>query len=566
MVNQPDQQVATSAGEPGNFIRQIINADRADKRIQGPVVTRFPPEPNGYLHIGHAKSICLNFGIARDYHGQCALRFDDTNPARERSDYVQAIQQDVRWLGFDWGDNLRHASDYFDQLYAFAEQMIGGGHAYVCELNPEQIRLTRGTLTTPGQSSPYRDRTPQQSQELFRRMRSGEFTDGAMVLRARIDMASPNLNLRDPVLYRILRAPHPITDRQWCIYPMYDFAHALSDAIEGVTHSLCTLEFEDHRPLYDWFLVTLKVASPPRQYEFSRLNLSYTVMSKRLLTRLVSEQMVDGWSDPRMPTLAGMRRRGYTPTAIRRFCADIGVTKKNNTIDLAQLENCLREDLEANTPRAMGVLRPLKLVIENYPEGREERLAAPNHPGNPDMGLRMLPFARELWIEGDDFMEIPPGKFYRLAPGREVRLRYAYIVTCTGFERDPDSGAITEVRARYDPQTRGGTTAGGRKVRGTIHWVSKSHAATVPIRLYDRLFVDAEPGPDLIASLNPNSLTVCDNAMVEPSLLTAKAGERYQLERLGYFVADTVDSTPGRPVFNRTVTLRDTWGKIAQRG
>ncbi len=559
----PAAVIGATAGN--HFIHQIIDADRTAGRLQGRVVTRFPPEPNGYLHLGHAKSICLNFGIAEDYQGRCALRFDDTNPARECSDYIAAIKHDLRWLGFDWGTNLHHASDYFERLYAYAEQLIESGNAYVCELDADRISRTRGTLKSPGVNSPYRDRAAQQSLALFRRMRNGEFADGAMVLRARIDMVSANMNLRDPVIYRILRALHPITARQWCIYPLYDFAHALSDAIEGVTHSLCTLEFEDHRPLYDWFLSTLNIASPPRQYEFSRLNLSYTVMSKRILTGLVDNKHVEGWDDPRLPTLAGLRRRGYTAAAVRAFCSSIGVTRSNSTVELAQLENCLRQDLEASAPRVMGVIHPLRLIIENYPEDTVEWLHAPNHPRDASMGERQLPFARELVIERDDFMEHPAAKFYRLAPGREVRLRYAYMVTCSGVERD-SGGQISAVRCRYDPQTRGGATPDKRKVRGTIHWVSVAHALRTRVRLYDRLFCDPAPDPEKASSLNRQSLVNCNDAHLEPSLRDALPGQSFQFERSGYFIADPVDSVAGQPRFNRSVTLHDSFRKQVRGG
>ena len=556
-------RAASPDGAPTNFIRQAIDADIAAGRVPDAVVTRFPPEPNGYLHIGHAKSICLNFGIARDYPGAvCRLRFDDTNPTKERVDFMEEIQADVRWLGFDWGDRPRHASDYFEPLCDYAVRLIESGNAYVCSLRPEEIRAGRGTLTEPGSDSPYRSRSVEENLALFARMRSGEFAEGAHVLRARIDMSSPNLNLRDPVIYRIVHAPHPLTGRAWCVYPMYDFAQALSDTIEGVTHSLCTLEFEDHRPLYEWFLEKLEIPSPPRQIEFGRLNLTHTVMSKRYLTRLVDGGCVDGWDDPRMPTIAGMRRRGFTPEALRDFCERIGVTKNEGAVEFELLENCVRADLEPRTRRAMAVLRPLKLVIENYPEDESETFDAPNHPADPALGARKVPFSRELFIERDDFMEDPPRKFFRFAPGREVRLRYACLVTCTGVERDPSTGAVVAIRGRYDPDSRGGRAPDGRKVRGTVHWVCARRGVRASVRLYDRLFLEAAPGrgTERIADgINPESLEVLGSSVVEPSLALASPGERFQFERLGYFVADAADHGSGAPVFNRTVTLRDTW-------
>ena len=552
-----------------NFIRQAIDADIASGKIPGSVVTRFPPEPNGYLHIGHAKSICLNFGIARDYPGAaCYLRFDDTNPVKERIDFMEEIQGDVRWLGFDWGDRLRHASDYFAPLFDYAVRLIESGDAYVCSLGPDQIRACRGTLTEPGRDSPYRSRPIGESVDLFARMRDGEFEEGAHVLRAKIDMASPNMNLRDPVIYRIVRTPHPLTGDAWHVYPMYDFAQALSDAIEGVTHSLCTLEFEDHRPLYEWFLEALAVRSPPRQIEFGRLNLTHTVMSKRYLTRLVDGGYVGGWDDPRMPTIAGMRRRGFTPEALRDFCERVGVTKNDGAVEFDLLETCVRADLERTTPRAMAVLRPLKLVIENYPEDAAEIFQAPNHPADPSLGAREVPFSRELFIERDDFMEDPPRKFFRLAPGREVRLRYACLVTCTGVVRDARTGEVVEIRGRYDPGSRGGKAPDGRKVRGTVHWVCVRRGVRATVRLYDRLFRDPAPDHDverLAEQLHPDSLEVLESGVVEPSLALASPGARFQFERLGYFVADSRDHTPGRPVFNRTVTLRDTWGRVQKK-
>ncbi len=551
------------AGEGRDFIRQQIAEDLAAGRCPHGVVTRFPPEPNGYLHIGHAKSMCLNFGVAEEFGGRCFLRFDDTNPGKESREFVEAIKADVRWLGFDWGERLTHASDYFERLYEIAEDLVRRGHAYVDSQSAEQIRAARGTLTEPGRDSPYRDRPPAESLELLRRMRAGEFPEGAHVLRARIDMGSPNLNLRDPVMYRILHQPHPLTGTRWCIYPMYDFAHGQCDALEGVTHSLCTLEFEDHRALYDWFVETIGFAHRPRQYEFSRLNLTYTVMSKRLLSRLVAEGHVSGWDDPRMPTLQGLRRRGYTPAAIRDFCARVGVTRKDNLIDVAVLENCVRQDLEGKAPRRLGVLRPLRLVIETLPEGHREELEVPNHPADPAMGTRRVPFARELLVERDDFMEDPPRKFHRLAPGREVRLRYAYLVTCTSVVRDPKSGEVIEVRCRHDPGSRGGSAPDGRKVRGTIHWVSERDALRAEVRLYDRLFrVESPAGcADLAEALNPDSLERLAGCALEPALAGARPGEPYQLERLGYFCLDEPAFAAGERVFNRTVALRDSWAR-----
>ncbi len=553
-----------------DFIRQRIDGDLAAGKNDGRVVTRFPPEPNGYLHIGHAKSACLNFGIAEEYPGGlCSLRFDDTNPTKEKLEYVESIKEDVRWLGFDWGDRLRHASGYFEQLYEFAVSLIQKGRAYVDSLSGEELRQHRGTLTEPGRESPYRDRSVEENLDLFRRMRAGEFPEGSHVLRAKIDMASPNINMRDPVMYRVMHATHPMTGDAWCIYPMYDFTHCLSDYIEGVTHSLCTLEFEDHRPLYDWYLIAAEVNPRPQQIEFSRLNLSYTVMSKRLLNTLVNDGHVSGWDDPRMPTLKGMRRRGYTPESIRDFCDRIGVTKKDNVVEMGVLENCIREDLDPKAPRVMGVLRPLKVVIDNYPEEQVEQLEAPNHPKDPSMGSRTLPFSRELYIERDDFMESPPSKFYRLAPGREVRLRYAYLVTCVDVVRDEESGEVVEVHCRYDPETRGGNAPDGRKVKGTIHWVCAKNALTVEVRLYDRLFQVENPVAALDESgfeslLNPDSVEILPKARVEPSVKDAVALTRFQFERQGYFCVDSVDSTPGVPVFNRTVTLRDTWAKVSK--
>ncbi|MDD5556603.1 MAG: glutamine--tRNA ligase/YqeY domain fusion protein [bacterium] len=543
-----------------DFIRETVREDVRAGRNGGRVVTRFPPEPNGYLHIGHAKSICLNFGVAAEFGGRCHLRFDDTNPEKEEQAYIDSIIEDVRWLGFDWGEHLYYASDYFDRFYEYAVQLVGEGKAYVDSLRGDEIREYRGTLTAPGRESPYRDRPVAENLDLFRRMRAGEFADGAHVLRARIDMASPNLNMRDPVLYRIRHATHHRTGDRWCIYPMYDFAHCLSDAIEGITHSICTLEFEDHRPLYDWILDELRVGRHPRQIEFARLNLSRTVLSKRRLLALVDGGAVAGWDDPRMPTIAGLRRRGYTPEAIRDFCARIGVAKNDSVVDVALLEHCLREDLNRRAPRAMAVLRPLRLVIENYPEGRVEELEAANNPEDPSMGTRRVPFSRALLVERDDFREAPPKGYHRLAPGREVRLRYGYLVTCTGAARDPATGEPVELRCTYDPATRGGHAPDGRKVRGTIHWVSAAHALGAEARLYDHLFTGDDPAGGA-PSLNPGSLERLAGCRVEPALGGAAPGALYQFERLGYFRADP-DSAPGRPVFNRAVSLRDTWAKI----
>jgi glutaminyl-tRNA synthetase len=553
-----------------DFIRQRIDADLAANKNDGRVVTRFPPEPNGYLHIGHAKSACLNFGIAGEYPGGlCSLRFDDTNPTKESQEYVDSIKEDIRWLGFDWGERLRHASGYFEQLYDFAVKLIKGGKAYVDSLSSEEIRVHRGTLTKAGRESHYRKRSVEENLDLFRRMRAGEFPDGTHVLRAKIDMASPNLNMRDPVLYRIMHVPHPMTGDRWCIYPLYDFTHCLSDSVEGVTHSLCTLEFEDHRALYDWVLDAVDADPHPQQIEFSRLNLDYTVMSKRLLSSLVEGGYVSGWDDPRMPTLKGLRRRGYTPESIRDFCERIGVTKKDNVVEMGVLENSIREDLDPKTPRVMCVLRPLKVVILNYPEDEVEELEAPNHPKDPQMGLRKLPFSRTLYIEGDDFMESPPSKFHRLAPGQEVRLRYAYLVTCVDVIHDPQTGEIVEVHCNYDPQTRGGNAPDGRKVKGTIHWVCADRALKAEVRLYDRLFSVSNPASardvdDFRTLLNPDSAEILRDSRVEPSVADARPMDRFQFERLGYFCVDSVDGQPGAPVFNRTVTLRDTWAKVAR--
>lgn len=553
---------AITASESGrDFIRDIVAADLAAGR-HAQIVTRFPPEPNGYLHIGHAKSICLNFGIAREFGGSCHLRFDDTNPVKEEQEYIDAIERDVRWLGFDWGRHLYHASDYFEQLYEWAEYLIEHGLAYVDDQSPEEIRAARGTLTEPGRNSPYRDRLPAENLDLFRRMREGKFPNGARVLRAKIDMASGNINLRDPVLYRILHAAHPRTGTTWCIYPTYDFAHGQSDAIEGVTHSICTLEFEDHRPLYDWFIEHLPVPSRPHQYEFARLNLGYTVLSKRFLTRLVQEGRVAGWDDPRMPTLAGLRRRGVPPEAIHEFVRRVGVARANSTVDVAIYESAVRDVLNRLAPRCMAVLRPLKLVIENYPEGTEEQVEAVNNPEDAEAGSRNIPFGREIYVDRDDFLENPPKNFYRLAPGREVRLRYAYFVTCRDIVKDA-AGEIVELRCTYDPETRGGNAPDGRKVRGTIHWVSAAHGVPAEIRLYNPLFTRPDPGADgdLLADLNPDSLEILPGAVVEPALAADNADRTVQFERQGYFRRDP-DSVPGRLVFNRTIGLRDSWAKV----
>ncbi len=554
----------TDRAPPTNFIRQIIDEDLRNGKNDGRVVTRFPPEPNGYLHIGHAKAICLNFGIAEDYAGHCTLRFDDTNPVKENLEYVESIKEDIRWLGYDWGDRLRHASDYFEQLYEWAEGLVRDGKAYVDSSSADEIRAYRGTLTEPGRESPYRNRSVDENLDLLARMRAGEFPDGAQVLRAKIDMASPNMNMRDPVIYRILHASHQMTGDAWCIYPMYDFTQGQSDAIEHVSHSLCSLEFEDHRPLYDWFIDNLDVPSRPRQIEFSRLNLSYTVMSKRRLKQLVDEGCVSGWDDPRMPTLVAMRRRGYTAAAIRDLCDRVGVTKKDNLVDVALLENCVREDLDTGAARVMAVLRPLRVVIVNYPEDEVEELDAANHPQNSDMGTRKIPFSRVVYIEREDFMEDPPKKFFRLAPGREVRLRYAYLVTCVDVVKDTN-GEVIEVHCRYDPQSRGGSAPDGRKVKGTLHWVSAQHALTAEVRLYDRLFSVPDPqAGNFLEHINAESLEVLDAACIEPSVADAAPGRHLQFERLGYFCVDTVDSRPGAPVFNRTVTLRDSWAKVGR--
>jgi glutaminyl-tRNA synthetase len=559
-----DAKASGPTATPSDFIREIVAADLRSGRCRR-IVTRFPPEPNGYLHIGHAKSICLNFGIAQEFGGVCHLRFDDTNPLKEDVEYVDSIQEDIRWLGFDWGDHLFYASDYFERLYGFAQLLIRGGKAYVDSLSADEIRAYRGTLTEPGRPSPYRDRPPDESADLFRRMRAGEFADGTHVLRARIDMASPNLNMRDPVLYRIRRASHHRTGDAWCIYPMYDFAHPLSDAIEGITHSICTLEFEDHRPLYDWLVEHCRTEAVPHQYEFARLNLNYTVMSKRRLLQLVTDGRVAGWDDPRMPTLSGLRRRGVPPEAIRTFAASVGVAKRNSTVDVGMLEHAIRDDLNRRAPRVMAVLRPLKVVIENWPAGRVDWLDAVNNPEDPTMGTRRVPFSGELWIEQDDFREAPPPKYFRLSPGREVRLRWGYFVTCTGVVKN-DRGELVEVRCRYDPETRGGNAPDGRKVKATIHWVSAAHAVDAEVRLYDRLFAAEEPGgDDWLAQINPDSLEVLRGCKLEASLADAAPGSRWQFERLGYFCVDRVDSRPGATVWNRTVTLKDTWARIERR-
>ena len=559
----------TDSPTPSDFIREIILEDVKNNKNEGRVHTRFPPEPNGYLHIGHAKAICVNFGVAEEFDGLCNLRFDDTNPSKEEVEYVESIQEDIQWLGYSWDDRLFYASDYFDQLYAYAVQLIQAGHAYVCDLSPEEIRAYRGTLTEPGKDSPYRTRPVQENLDLFERMRAGEFEDGARVLRAKIDMASPNLNLRDPVLYRIMHVPHHRTGDTWCIYPMYDFAHTLSDCIEGITHSLCSLEFENHRPLYNWFLEHLDVGCHPQQIEFARLNLSYTVMSKRKLLRLVQEGYVSGWNDPRLPTLSGLRRRGYTPESIRTFCDVIGLAKRNSVVDVALLEHCIRDDLNTRAPRVMGVLRPLRVVIENYPKDQVEEMEAINNPEDTSMGTRKVPFSRVIYIEQEDFREDPPKKFYRLAPGREVRLRYAYFMTCERVIKD-ENGEIVELRCTIDPATRGGSSPDGRKVKATLHWVSAAHAVPATVRLYDRFFTEENPldvqeGQDFTDYLNPQSLEVLTSCQVEPSLANAKPGSVCQFERQGYFCVDTVDSTPDNLVFNRTIELRDTWAKIQKR-
>jgi len=568
-----DEEKCTREGGPADesrpagkdFIRTFIEEDNESGRYGGRVHTRFPPEPSGYLHIGHAKAFGIDFGVAEEYGGLCNLRFDDTNPAKEEEEYVDAIMEDIRWLGFDWGDRLYYASDYFGQLHDFAVELMKAGKAYVCDLSQEEMRAYRGTLTEPGKDSPYRERTVEENLDLFARMRAGEFPDGSRTLRAKIDMASPNINMRDPVIYRILRANHHRTGDRWCIYPMYDFTHCLSDSIEGITHSLCSLEFEDNRPLYDWFVEQLGVHHP-RQIEFARLNLSQTIMSKRRLRHMVENGYVNGWDDPRMPTLAAMRRRGYPPEAIRNFCDRIGVAKADSIVDIALLEFCVREHLNRYSPRVMAVLRPLRVVIENYPEGASEELDAINNPEDSEAGTRKVPFSRELYIERGDFMEDPPKKFYRLAPGREVRLRYAYFIKCMDVVKD-DAGEVTEIRCTYDPETRGGDAPDGRKVKATLHWVSASHALPAEVRLYDHLFtvrnpMDVEEGKHFTDYINPDSIKVLPACYVEPSVRNAGPGSRFQFERLGYFCMDSVDSSPDGLVFNRTATLRDTWAKV----
>jgi glutaminyl-tRNA synthetase len=556
----------TESAPSTDFIRTIINEDMITNKYERRVHTRFPPEPNGYLHIGHAKSICLNFGVASEYGGLCNLRFDDTNPSKEETEYVDSIQEDVHWLGFDWDDRLFYASDYFDRLFEYAVQLIKQGDAYVCDLSSEEMREYRGTLTEPGKNSPYRDRPIDVNLDLFERMRAGEFPDGSRTLRAKIDMASPNITLRDPVIYRIMKVPHHRTGDKWCVYPMYDFTHCISDSIEGITHSLCTLEFENNRALYDWVLDTLQVYHP-QQIEFARLNLSYTVLSKRKLLQLVEDGVVEGWDDPRMPTLSGLRRRGYTPGAIVEFCNHIGVAKANSIIDIALLEHFIRKDLNQRAPRVMGVLRPLRVVIDNYPEDLVEEIEAVNNPEDPTMGTRKVPFSRVLYIEQDDFREVPPPKYRRLIPGREVRLRYGYFITCVGVVKDEETGEVVELHCTYDPETKGGNAPDGRKVKSTLHWVSAAHALEVEARLYDRLFIkenpdDVEKGYDFRANLNPNSLEILDGCFVEQSLKDAVPGITYQFERQGYFTLDPVASAQGKLIFNRTISLRDTWAKI----
>jgi glutaminyl-tRNA synthetase len=553
---------------PSDFIREMIEEHLRTGRFKGRVATRFPPEPNGYLHIGHAKSVCLNFGIAAQYKGTCNLRMDDTDPAGESLEYVESIINDVRWLGFDWQDRLFYASDYFEQLYQFAVQLIKAAKAYVCSQSADEIREQRGTLTEPGKESPYRERSIEENLDLFARMRAGEFEDGAHVLRAKIDMASPNFLMRDPVLYRIKRATHYRTGTKWCIYPMYDFAHCLSDSIEKITHSICTLEFENNRPLYDWILDQLKLDSHPQQIEFARLNLSYTILSKRRLIELVNQGVVTGWDDPRMPTIAGMRRRGYPPEAIRSFCARIGVAKNENLVDVPLLEHCVREDLNERAPRVMGVLRPLRVIIDNYPETQVEEFECPNHPQNPGMGSRSVPFSRNLYIEEEDFLENPPKKFFRLAPGKEVRLRFGYFVKCVNVVKDPKTGRAVEIHCTYDPETRSGFAPDGRKVDATLHWVSANHSVPAEVRLYDRFFQVVDPtgdGDDVMKYLNPKSLEIFGSCRVEPSLAGAVPGSRYQFERLGYFCVDTKGSSTKKLVFNRIVTLRDSWAKISEK-
>ena len=565
MTTETSTPPAGAAPERSDFIREIVAADLREGRVKS-IVTRFPPEPNGYLHIGHAKAICIDFGVARDFGGRTNLRFDDTNPTKEEQEYIDGIQADIHWLGFDWGEHLYYASSYFEQLYEWAVYLIKAGRAYVDDLTADEIREHRGTLTEPGKNSPWRDRPTDESLDLFDRMRKGEFPDGARVLRARIDMAAPNMNLRDPVLYRILHAEHPRTGNAWCIYPMYDFAHGQSDAIEGVTHSLCSLEFEIHRPLYDWFIDNLPVPSRPRQIEFARLNITYTVLSKRVLLRLVNEGLVRGWDDPRMPTLSGLRRRGFPAEGIREFANLVGVAKADSTVEIGLLEHVIRDVLNRNAARRFAVLDPLKVVIENYPEGQVEEMDAVNNPEDPSAGTRKVPFSRELWIEREDFMEEPPAKFFRLAPGREVRLRSAYFITCREVVKDA-AGQVVELRCTYDPATRGGDSPDGRRPKATLHWISAAHSMPAEVRLYDHLFTRPDPGADgdLFADLNPNSETVLTGCQVEPGLAELPIGETVQFERLGYFCPD-LDSAPGHPVFNRTLTLKDTWAKLQAQG
>ncbi len=551
--------------KPRHFIQQIIDNDLKNDKNEGKVITRFPPEPNGYLHIGHAKSICLNFGIAQEYKGKCFLRFDDTNPSKESEEYMQSIISSVKWLGFDWEERLTHASDYFDQLYDFAVELIKKGKAYVCSLSAEDIREYRGTLKEPGKNSPYRNRSIEENLDLFEKMKAGEFEEGKHVLRAKIDMSSGNINMRDPVLYRILKVPHLRSGDKWCIYPMYDYTHCLSDALEGITHSLCTLEFEDHRPLYDWVLDQLETPCHPQQIEFSRLSLNYTITSKRKLNQLVETGQVDGWDDPRMPTLMGMRRRGYTPASLRDFAERVGITKKENYIEMSLLETCVREDLDRQAPRAMAVLKPLKVVIKNYPEEQTEELEAPVHPQKPEMGKRTFPFSKVIYIERDDFMEDPPKKFFRLAPEKEVRLRYAYIIKCEEVIKDEKTGEILELRCTYDPDTKSGTGTSTKKVKGVIHWIAEEGSIEAEVRLYDRLFTKPRPGEggeNFINDINPNSIEIIKNAKLEANLKEAEPEDHFQFERLGYFFADPLKTTTGSLVFNRTVTLRDSWAKI----
>lgn len=574
--NDPSEEPRASGSgsavtPPTNFIKDIIDEDNRTNKHGGKVVTRFPPEPNGYLHIGHAKSICLNFGIAQEYQGRCHLRFDDTNPTKEEVEYTEAIQEDIRWLGFDWGEHLYFASDYFQKLYDYAVVLVKKGKAYVDSLTAGEIREFRGTLTVPGIESPYRNRPVEENLELLERMRKGEFADGTHVLRAKIDMASPNINLRDPTLYRIRHYHHHRTGDAWCIYPMYDFAHCLSDSIEGITHSICSLEFENNRPLYDWVLNEAETPCHPQQIEFARLNLTYTVMSKRKLLKLVQEERVTGWDDPRMPTVSGLRRRGYTPEAIRDFAERIGVAKRNSIVDISLLEHCLREDLNKRAPRVMAVLQPLKVVVLNYPEGQVEQLDAQNNPEDPTAGNRKIPFSRELYIERDDFMENPPKKFFRLAPGREVRLKHAYYITCVDVVKDPNTGEVIEVHCTYDPATKGGWSSDGRKVKGTSHWVSAPHAVAAEVRLFDYLFTKANPdageeGASYLENLNPKSMTALSGSKVEPGLAHAQPGDKFQFLRQGYFCLDSKDSLPGKLVFNCTVSLTDTWAKMQKAG